>query len=376
MFIAHCFQGTFVGRATSFRVGIIKARFCRAILAQFFEEVDRNGTVVFRSQWDVASLARLFYILGVGGEEDAKFWKSFIDGGHVEAGFMTKAHDTLKIAVRDGPLLNFCRLGRLAVTMIPFKGSGLNDTDVEKLMELLQGMVDDSRLPLKSASAEVWEDLRRLRDEADHVISNCCDGDKDKLRQLFEKVEQVYEPRLFASQESGLSDHLRAPGSEPSAFAQPQLSSREPRLSHNRSSEATGSSTVVAEDRYEASPTRENDGESAIASNPYNADEIGSGGATAGPSAGAAYIPPPVLGNVFLAPQGISPVPPSFPYARQHPVMPVDVRPTRSASTLSTPRSPRLGSRDAASAEATSPPGHPNAVDGTQSDVSVIPAIY
>jgi len=414
MFVARCFQGTFIGRATSFRVGIIKARFCRALLAQFFKEVDRNGTVVFRSQWDVASIARLLYTLGVGGEEDTKFWKSFVDGGHVGAGFMTKAHDMLKIAVRDGPLLNFCKLGRLAVTMVPFEGSDLNDLDVEKLSELLQSMVDDSRLPLKGASAEVWEDLSRLRNEAGHVVSKSCDGDKVKLGPLFEKVEQVYGLRPS-------SDHFRAPGPETSAVAQPRLSSRELRPSRNRSSDVSGSSsTVVAEDRYEASPAKENDGgtvfryflkfptdifpESAMyahpdppsntladpynsrneyaihysASDPYHADEIGSGGAIAGPSAAAAYIPPPLLGNMFPS-QGISPVHPSFPYIRQniqHPVVPVDIYPTRPPSTPLTPRSPRPGFPDPASAEPASPSGHPNAVDGTQSGASAIPVIY
>ncbi len=421
MFVARCFQGTFVGRATSFRVGIVQARFCRALLAQFFNEVDRNGTVVFRSQWDVASLARLFYTLGVGGEADAEFWKSFVDGGHVGAGFMTKAHDMLKIAVRDGPLLNFCKLGRLAVTMVPFEGSDLNDLDVEKLLELLQSMVDDSRLPLKGASAEVWEDVSRLRDEVGHVISKSCDGDKVKLWPLFEKIEQAYELRPSASQESGPGDHLQAPGSETSAVVQPRLSSRELRPSRNRSSDASGpSSTVVASGRYEASPTKENDGgavfrhflrfptdsdiflefamyahsdprsttlaypyysrnEDAIhysASDPYR---IGSGGAIAGPSAGAAYILPPVLGNTFLASQGISPVHPSFPHIRQniqHRVVPVDIHPTRSPSTPPTPRSPRPGSLDPASAETASPSGHPNAVDGAQSGAPVIPEIY
>lgn len=207
MFVAHCFQGTFLGRATSFRTGITKARFCRALLAQFLKEVDRNGTVVFRSQWDVASLARLFCTLGVGSEEDAEFWKSFVDGGHVGAEFMTKAHDMLNIAVRDGPLLNFCRLGRLAMTMAPFEGSDLNDLDVDKLSKLLQNMIDDSRLPLKGASAEVWEDLSRLRGEVDHVISKSCQGDQEKLQPLSEKIEQVYNLRpsaqASASQESG-----------------------------------------------------------------------------------------------------------------------------------------------------------------------------
>jgi hypothetical protein len=83
MFITNCFQGTFVKRATGFLVGLIKLRFCKAILTQFHKEVRREGTVSLRSQWDVASLARVFYTLEVGNEEEMAFWKSFTDGGHI-----------------------------------------------------------------------------------------------------------------------------------------------------------------------------------------------------------------------------------------------------------------------------------------------------
>jgi hypothetical protein len=256
-FVAHGFQGTFIGRSTSFRIGIIKVRFCRALLAQFFRELDRDGSVVFRSQWDVAPLARLFYTLGLTRENDVEFCKFFVDGGHVGTEFVTKAHEMLKVAVRDGPLLNFCKLGRLATTMVPFEGSDLNDLDVETLLKLLQSMMDDSRLPIQGASADVWEDLRQLRDDVDHVISKSHDGDKDKMWPLFEKTDQVYRLRLFASQESGPSDHLLAPSSKTWAIARRRLSARERPL-RNRYSDASGSSsTVVAESRYAASPTNE-----------------------------------------------------------------------------------------------------------------------
>jgi hypothetical protein len=76
LFVTNCFQGIFIERAIAFRVGLIKARFCIAILAQFLDEFSRSGTVIFRSHWDVASLARVFYSLGVGDDADVEFWKS------------------------------------------------------------------------------------------------------------------------------------------------------------------------------------------------------------------------------------------------------------------------------------------------------------
>ena len=257
-FVAQGFQGTFIGKATNFRIDIIKVRFCRALLAQFSREFDCNGTVVFRSQWDVAPLARLFYILGMTRENDAEVCKPFVDGGHVGTEFITKAHEMLKTAVRDGPLLTFCKLGRLATTMVPFEGSELNDLDVETLLKLLQNMMDDSRLPLNGASTEVWEDFRQLRDEVGHFISKSYDGDKDKMWPLFEKIDQVYHLHPFASQESGPSDYLLAPSSKTWAILRPGLSRERPL--RKRYSDASGSSsTVVAESRSAASPTKEND---------------------------------------------------------------------------------------------------------------------
>ncbi|KAI0267906.1 hypothetical protein BGY98DRAFT_1190884 [Russula aff. rugulosa BPL654] len=91
-FIAHCFQGAFfIGRATSFRVGIIKARFCKALLAQFKDDIDREGTLSFRSQWDVASLARLICTLGLRDEQNEEFWRLYINEGHIGQEFTAKA---------------------------------------------------------------------------------------------------------------------------------------------------------------------------------------------------------------------------------------------------------------------------------------------
>jgi hypothetical protein len=113
------------------------------------------------------------------------------------------------------------------------------------------------------------------------------------------------------------------------------------------------------------------------ASNPYRADGIDSGGVIAGPSTGAAFIPSPLQRNTPPAPQDISPVQPSFPYTRQdiqYPIVSIDIYPeqntvgdwgSRSPSTRTplTPRSPRPGSLDPASAESASLSSHSNAVD-------------
>jgi hypothetical protein len=68
----------------------------------------------------------------------------------------------LDTAIRDGPLLNFCKLGHLAVTAVPFAGTGLELADIEKVRALQETLLRDEHLHLKCASAEVWEELSRL----------------------------------------------------------------------------------------------------------------------------------------------------------------------------------------------------------------------
>src|SRR5580658_9753472 len=98
-------QGAFMGRATSFRIGIIKARFCKVFLAQFCKNI-----LSFRSQWDVASLAKLIHYLGLRDEDDPEFWNSYFKGGHVGAKFTAKALKMVNIIASNGPLLIFCQL--------------------------------------------------------------------------------------------------------------------------------------------------------------------------------------------------------------------------------------------------------------------------
>jgi hypothetical protein len=159
-FITDGFQGAFMGRATSFRIGIIKARFCKVFLAQFCKNI-----LSFRSQWDVASLARLINYLGLRDEDGPEFWNSYLKGGHVGAEFTTKALKMVNVIASDGPLSIFCQLGHLVTSTIPSHRSGLNRKDIEKVLELQDKLVEYKRLPLNGASDTVWEDLYRLREQ-------------------------------------------------------------------------------------------------------------------------------------------------------------------------------------------------------------------
>jgi len=195
LFVTKCFDGTFVGRATGFHVGLIKLRFCDALLTQFRKEVNPEGvvTVSLRSQWDVASLARVFYTLEVGGdsETDVEFWKSFTDGGHIEADFIKKARETLDAAIRDGPLLNFCKLGHLAVTAVPFAGSGLECADIEKVRVLQKKMLADERSSPSRASDRVWSKLDRLEHEVCDARAKSSSEERDMLEELLVMIKKA-----------------------------------------------------------------------------------------------------------------------------------------------------------------------------------------
>jgi hypothetical protein len=286
LFVTDCFQGMFIERAIAFRVGLIKARFCRAVLAQFLDEFKTEGTVIFRSHWDVAALARIFYSLGVSGDADVEFWKSFVDGGPVGVKLVAKTHTTLDTAKRDGPLLNFCKLGYLGLMAAPFKGSGLKDTDFKNLLALMQKMTEDSRLPLTDASAPVWEELDRLRhevadtrmrigvrvgyevndifetsdneDEVIEIFETGSNEDEINMKALLRRIDKVIRRRPLSTYQHRPSDHIPAQASGTSTIVQPNSPSRGPIPGHDRFS-STSTSTVISEDWRNSSPAQEID---------------------------------------------------------------------------------------------------------------------
>ncbi|KAF8489959.1 hypothetical protein F5888DRAFT_1139544 [Russula emetica] len=200
-FITHCFQGAFfMGRAASFRVGIIKARFCKALLAQFKDDIDREGTVSFRSQWDIASLARLICFLGFRDKEDAVFWDSYVNRGHIGEKFTAKALEMIDIAARDGPLLIFCQLGHLAVSAVPLNQSGLKPKEMENVLKLQMKVIENKRLPLRRASAIVWEVLGQLRELVNTLCVKNTGKDRKQLKRLLRMIDKV--------------SHIRSSGSE------------------------------------------------------------------------------------------------------------------------------------------------------------------
>ena len=207
LFITHYFQGTFMGRATSFRIGVIRARYCHAILGQFSNDLERESTVSFRSQWDVASLARLAVTLGLRDEDDPEFWNSHISGGYVEAGSAEKAVKIIKLAERDGPLLILCYLGRLALAAVPRDQSGVGLKDMENALNLQKKVIENARLPFNRASDTVLGELGRLREQVKELCRKSSGEDKGMLRQLLLVIGDAFNAN-YASEEGPSSSEL------------------------------------------------------------------------------------------------------------------------------------------------------------------------
>ena len=164
LFMTYYFRGELLGRAISFRVrvGIIKARFCKALLAQLRDGIDRDGVMCLSSRWDFASLARLTSTLGLRDEEDAKFRDPYINGGRIGVDFTTKILEMIDITTRDGPLVIFCQLVHLVAMAAPLDQCRFALMDIEEVWELQRKLVEDQRLPLYLASDTVWGELGHL----------------------------------------------------------------------------------------------------------------------------------------------------------------------------------------------------------------------
>ena len=243
-FIMLFSKGAFIGRATSFRVGVIRARFCNALLTQFRNDLEREGTVSFRSQWDVASLSRLINILGLRDDEDAEFWNTYIDGGHIGVEFTAKALEMIDIAVRDGPLLIFCRLGHLAATATPLHQSGLDLKDIKKLYTLQKKAIKNTRLPLSHASDAVWDGLDQLREKVRDLCGKYNGKDRKNLRRLLRKIEDVWNLRSSGADGPSQSEPAEEQGPNTSV-AVDSASSPESRGISNQFSFVSGSTAVA-----------------------------------------------------------------------------------------------------------------------------------
>jgi len=137
------------------------------------------------------SLARLVGLSGVGTQEDMDSLTLGNPGG-ARTGFdmMIKAGSILNVALRDGPLSNFCILGRLSFDIMAPDVSDLTSDDTKKLWKTLERMLDTASFV--NPSEAVWARF-------DHLCALVCDPGLsrdntrivEKLQPLLDMIEKI-----------------------------------------------------------------------------------------------------------------------------------------------------------------------------------------
>jgi hypothetical protein len=142
---------------------------------------------------------------------------------------MIKVREMLDTAIRDGPLLNFCKLGYLTVMAVPLAGSGLESADIENVQVLQKTLLEDQHLPLNRASAEVWKELSRLECEVDNVLERSFSEEKEMLDGLLQMIRHAnvlnpYPPPRLPPSPTDRSAHTppRDDGTSPHNSPSPQ----------------------------------------------------------------------------------------------------------------------------------------------------------
>ena len=100
---------------------------------------------------------------------------------------MIKSEEILSVALRGGPLSNFCELCRLA-----FEESDLTSEDIKKPWIMLRRMLDTAHLPLFNASGAMSAKFDCLRDAVrGAVVSGSSSQKAENLQPLLELMEDV-----------------------------------------------------------------------------------------------------------------------------------------------------------------------------------------
>ena len=140
----------------------------------------------------ISGVLKVAWFLGVGTQEDLDSlepgnprYKSIFD-------VMNKVGAVLNVVLRDGPLSNFCILGRLAFDKMVSDVSDLTSDDTKKLWKTLERMVDTPAAPFANSSGAAWARFDHLctlvRDPA---FLGGNSQSVERLRPLLEMIEEV-----------------------------------------------------------------------------------------------------------------------------------------------------------------------------------------
>jgi hypothetical protein len=181
-------SGKLTGRPVPFCITVFNYQFCHSMLAQFSTKRSRGEP--FMNDF-LNGLTMIVWHLGLGTEEMASLQgqgpnnTNWLDR-------MIKADAILSVALRDGPLTNFCMLGRFAFDMVAPDITDLTSDDTKKLWKLLGRMLDTPQLPLANASVQTWVRFDHLRALVrDPAFSGGNDQVVERLQPLLDMIEKV-----------------------------------------------------------------------------------------------------------------------------------------------------------------------------------------
>ena len=201
----------FILPGTHLRAAIAGAQVPHVFLAQFSIQRSRGEPLVL-SSLDV--LIRLMSVMGLGSEEDREY---FLSGSSTtyDPNVTNRAEATLSVILRDGPLLNFCRLGRWTFEVMLTEASDVSSEDMKRPLRTLKRMLDTPHLPLVNAPGEMWAEFDRLLAGVRGVVALGGGGqNEENLRQLLETIEEVNRIRPAAYERpEEMRDQTGAPAS-------------------------------------------------------------------------------------------------------------------------------------------------------------------
>ena len=169
----------------NFRSTLFCAQFCHALLSQFAIRHSSGESLILRFS---NSLSRLIRLLGVGTQEDLDILTT---GTLTGFDMMIKASPIVDLTLRDGPLSNFCLLGKAFFDIMVSDMSDQTSDNIKKLRKTLERTVNDP-VSFADSSGVAWTRFDQLctlvRDPA-HLEGNS--ETVEILRPLLDMIEEV-----------------------------------------------------------------------------------------------------------------------------------------------------------------------------------------
>ena len=199
----------FVSSSILPRTTLFNTQLCHALLVQFTMQRSRGEPLLYHY---LSSVNTLVWLLGVGTEADMDMLATGTSRNRTGFDAVFRSEAILSVVLRDGPLSNFCLLGRILFDVMASEVPYLASKDTAKMWRMLERILDTPLLPLINASAEIWVKFDQLgallRDPA---LSRGGSQTVNKLRPLLDMVEKIDHMRPSTDWRAGNVDNQTRP---------------------------------------------------------------------------------------------------------------------------------------------------------------------